>query len=119
MNQQAMKRRTKEFSLRVIHLCQELPNDYVSRRIGDQLLRSGTSIGANYRAACRARSPKEFIAKLGIVEEEADEAMFWMETLIESNIVPEQLIKPLLKEANEILSIIVATIRTARSNLKK
>jgi len=79
MNQEDMKKRTKEFAKRIINLCRKLPNSREGRLIGDQIFRSGTSIGSNYRAACRARTPAEFIAKLGIVEEEADETLFWLE----------------------------------------
>jgi four helix bundle protein len=84
------------------------------RHIGGQLLRSGTSVGANYRAACRARSPAEFCAKLGIVEEEADESIYWMELLVEGQLVPERLLSNLVKEANEIVALVVASIKTAR-----
>ena len=102
-----MKRRTKKFGLRVIRLVQSLPNDHVSRRLGDQLLRSGTSVGANYRAACRGRSTAEFCSKLGIVEEETDESIYWMELLVESNLVKESLVTDLIAEGSEILAIVV------------
>ena len=82
--------------------------------IGKQLLRSGTSVGANYRAACRARSPQEFRAKLGIVEEEADESSYWIELLVEAGLVKETLVEGLLKEANEILAIVIASIKTSQ-----
>jgi four helix bundle protein len=85
--------------------------------MGKQLLRSGTSVGANYRASCRARSPAEFVAKMGIVEEEADESAYWMELLIESGLVPERRLKDLLAEANELVAITVASIRTARKRI--
>jgi four helix bundle protein len=88
---EAFKQRTKKFALRVIRLVDSLPNRRSARVMGDQLLRSGTSVGANYRAACRARSRKEFCSKLGIVEEEADESAYWMELLIESNTVRQVL----------------------------
>jgi four helix bundle protein len=80
------------------------------------LLRCGTSVGANYRAACRARSPAEFCSKLGIVEEEADESIYWIELLIEAEIVRQELLQDLLQETNEILSMVVASIKTAKSN---
>jgi four helix bundle protein len=115
---QDLQTRTKKFSLRIIRLCQALPNGFVSRRIGDQLVRSGMSVGANYRAACRARSSAEFIAKMGIVEVEADETIYWMELLIESEIMKGPDLQPLMKEANEIVAMIVASIRTARGNMK-
>jgi four helix bundle protein len=111
-----LKRRTKAFSLRVIRLVTSLPQGLVPYTIGKQLLRSGTSVGANYRAACRARSSAEFCAKLGIVEEEADETIYWMELLTESGIVREELLRELRVEANEILSIVVASIKTARKH---
>ena len=114
-----LKPRTKRFALRVIRLVRSLPNDDVARVISKQLLRSGTSVGANYRAACRARSPAEFCAKMGIVEEEADESAYWMELLIEAEIVKEQLLEELLAEANELVAIVVASIRTARENNPK
>ena len=83
MDQTEMKRRTKEFAKEIIRLCRKLPNNREGRLIGDQIFRSGTSIAANYRAACRARSKAEFISKLAIVEEEADETLFWLEIIIE------------------------------------
>ena len=82
------------------------------------MLRSGTSVGANYRAACRARSTADFIAKMGIVEEEADESVYWMELLVESGIVKAELLEPLTKEGNEILAITVASINTARKRMR-
>jgi len=117
MTAEEMKGRTKKFALRVIRLVQSLQQDHVTRTIGGQLLRCGTSVGANYRAACRGRSKAEFRAKLGIVEEEADEAALWMEILIESGLVHEDLLSDLRREANEILSIVVASITTARGSL--
>ena len=108
-----MKQRTKQFALRTIRLVQSLGADDVSRTLGKQLLRSGTSVGANYRAACRARSKAEFRSKLGIVEEECDESMYWMELLIEADLVKENLLSDLLSEADEILRIVVASIKTS------
>lgn len=109
-----LKDRTKKFALRIIKLVNALPNTISGRAIGNQLIRCGTSIAANYRAACRARSKTEFIAKLGIVEEEADESIFWIEMLVESGLVKASLVKSLLQENNEILSIIIASKKTAR-----
>jgi four helix bundle protein len=106
-------KRTKLFSLRIIKLVSALPNNSVGKTIGNQLLRSGTSVGANYRAACRGRSTAEFISKLGIVEEEADECIYWLELIIESTLQPEILVRPLLQEANELLAITVASRKTA------
>lgn len=92
--------RTKKFALRIIKLVDSLPNTLVGRTIGGQLIRSGTSVSANYRAACRGRSKAEFIAKLGIVEEEADESCHWLEMIIEAELMDERLVKDLLREAN-------------------
>jgi four helix bundle protein len=115
MDQDDMKQRTKQFFLNIIKFCKMLPNHFVAGRIGDQLLRAGTSVGAKYRAACRARSRKEFTSRLGIVEQETDETLFCVEILVESSIVPRDEVINLWKEGNEILSIIVATIKTSRS----
>jgi four helix bundle protein len=104
-----MKQRTKAFALRVIKLVNSLSKDLVSRRLGDQLLRSGTSVAANYRAACRARSKADFINKLGIVEEEADESALWMELLIDSGLVLQSRLGKLLDESNQLTAIIVAS----------
>ena len=109
-----LRKRTKSFALRVIALVDRLPRGKSSDVIGRQLLRSGTSVGANYRAACRAKSRADFISKIGTVEEETDESMFWMELLIESGSVQEQLLKDLMHESQEILAIIVSSIRTVR-----
>ena len=109
-----LRRRTKQFALRVIRAVQALPDDKVARHIGGQLLRAGTSVGSNYRAACRGRSTAEFVAKLGIVEEEADESQFWMEMLIEADLMPEPKLASLHEEAGEILAIVVSSIKTAR-----
>jgi len=109
-----LRRRTKEFALRVIRAVQALPDDKVARHIGGQLLRAGTSVGSNYRAACRGRSTAEFVAKLGTVEEEADESQFWMEMLIEADIMPAPKLASLHEEAGEILAIVVSSIKTAR-----
>ena len=114
MTQDEMKTRTKKFALRVIKLVESLPKTKTADVIGRQLLRSGTSVGANYRAACRGKSTADFISKLSIVEEEADESMFWMELLIEAEIVKETLLSNLLDEANQILSMIVSTIKTSK-----
>jgi four helix bundle protein len=111
---EVFKKRTKDFGLRVIKLVESLPNSWTTRTLGQQLLRSSTSIGANYRAACRARSRAEFRAKLGICEEEADESLYWMEILIESNKVKASLLKDLMREGKEILAIIISSIKTSR-----
>jgi len=98
--QDDLKDRTKRFAVRVIRLCEALPKGRTTDVIGGQLLRCGTSVGANYRAACRARSPAEFIAKVGIVEEECDESLFWMELMIEAGLVPEERLSDLMREAD-------------------
>jgi four helix bundle protein len=118
MEQYDLKERTKRFALQVIKLVENLPKGKTSDIIGKQLLKSGTSVGANYRAACRAKSTADFISKMGIVEEEADESIYWMELLIEAGIVGTNKIESLLKEANELLAIAVSSIRTARRNKK-
>jgi four helix bundle protein len=109
--------RTKQFALRIIKLFQALPKTGESQVIGKQMLRSGTSLGANYRAACRARSKAEFYSKICIVVEETDETLFWMELLIEAKIVPEKKLSPLFKEGTELLSIFSKARKT--TSLKK
>lgn len=117
MNEQELKDRTKQFSLRVIKLVTSLPNTTVGRAIGKQLVRSGTSVGANYRAACRGRSKAEVIAKLGIVEEEADESAFWMELIMEDGLLKKELVQGLYKEAEELTAIMAASrISTSRNH---
>lgn len=110
-----MKERTKAFALRVIRLYQALPKTTEAQIIGKQLLRSGTSVAANYRAACRGRSNAEFYSKISIVIEEADESFFWMEILFEANIIPKERLEDLIKETEEILKIMA----TARKNSRK
>lgn len=109
-----LRTRTKQFALRVMKLVDALPNTRGGDIIGRQLFRSGTSVGANYRAAQRGRSRAEFCAKLGIVEEECDESSYWLELLVESGMVAEELLADLMREANEITAMVVASIRTAR-----
>jgi four helix bundle protein len=115
MTQDEMKQRTKKFALRVIKLVESLPATRTSAVLGKQLLRSGTSVGANYRAACRAKSLPDFIAKLGIVEEEADESVYWIELLIDSNQIKLKLVESLLDEANQIVAIVVSALRTSKA----
>jgi four helix bundle protein len=112
MDEQAFKNRTKKLALNVIRVVESLPRSRTADVIGRQLIRSGTSVGANYRAACRGRSTADVIAKLRIVEEEADESIYWMELLTEANIVSEESIAGMLKETDEILAMTVASIRT-------
>ena len=115
MNQDEMKRRTKDFALRIIRLVEALPRNVVADTIGRQLVRSGTSVAANYRAACRAKSRADFVAKMGTVEEESDETSFWIDLLVAADLVPRPKLDALLKEADEITAIVVASIRTART----
>jgi four helix bundle protein len=112
--QEQLRDRTKRFALRIIRLFRHLPRTTEAQVLGKQLLRAGTSVGANYRAVGRARSKAEFISKMGIVVEEADETVFWIECLIESEIVKAKLLADLLSEANELLAIFAASQRTAR-----
>ncbi|MEJ7591086.1 MAG: four helix bundle protein [Planctomycetaceae bacterium] len=114
MDQTELKKRTKQFGLCVMKMVGALPNDSVGRAIGGQLVRSGTSVGANYRAACRGRSKAEFIAKLGIVIEEADESGYWMELIIEGGLLPTDKVEQLLDEANQITAIMVASRKSAQ-----
>jgi four helix bundle protein len=118
MNEDDLKRRTKQFGLRVIKLVESLPNTTASKTIGHQLLRSGTSVGANYRAACRGKSKADFIAKIGLVVEEADESLYWLELLQEAGIIPVERLQDLKKEADELVAIFTASIKTARTHLK-
>jgi four helix bundle protein len=113
MDEKELKARTKKFALRVIKLVGALPKTVEGRAIGSQLIRSGTSVGANYRAACRGRSKPDFVAKLGIVEEEADASAFWMELIIESDMMKRELVDPLLQEANELVAIMTASRKSA------
>ena len=115
---QQCKRRTMQFALRILKLCRSLPKTDESRAIARQLIRCGTSVGANYRAVIRARSRPDFISKLGIVVEEADETVFWLELLVEGGIVPQPKMKLLLQEANELLAMFAAAQLTAKSNKK-
>ncbi len=116
MNEIQLKNRTKEFAKNIIKLCRKLPNNREGRLIGNQLFRAGTSVAANYRAACRGRSKAEFVSKLAIVEEEADESMFWLELIKEMNICREPLVDDLIKESDEIVAIAVSSIRTTKKN---
>ena len=108
--------RSQQFALRVVRMFRALPRADEARILGKQVLRSGTSVAANYRAACRARSRAEFAAKIGVVVEEADETVFWLELLVEAGIVPASKMTELLAEANELLAIFSASQRTARSS---
>ena len=115
MNKEEFKQRTKRFALQIIEFVQKLPISSITAIISRQLLRCGTSVGANYRAACRAKSKADFIAKMGIVEEEADETLYWFELLVEADIVQHEDVAHLMAEGDEILAIVVSSIRTART----
>ncbi len=116
MDENQLKNRTKDFAKNIIRLCRKLPNNMEGRLIGNQIFRSGTSIAANYRAACRARSTADFVAKLSIVEEEADETFFWLELIKEMGILNEDMLTSVMNENNEILAIIVSSIKTSRKS---
>ena len=111
---EGMKERTKQFAIRIVAVVQSLPRSREGDVLGKQLLRSGTSVAANYRAICRARSKAEFISKMGIVVEEADETVFWLELLADAGLVQPGRLTLLLQEANELLAICAASLRTAK-----
>src|SRR5215831_15067144 len=108
-----LKVRTKQFALRVMKLIDALPRRIQGRAIANQIIRRATSVAANYRAPCRARSRAEFIAKIGVVEEEADETCFWLELIIDSGLLTEERIRPLLSEAGELVAIMAASRKSA------
>lgn len=114
MNEREFKGRTKKLALRTIRVLEALPKTRTADTLGRQLLRSGTSVGANYRAACRAKSPADMVAKLAIVEEEADESVYWLELLADAKLIRAARLAPLIAEFNEILSMIVASQKTLR-----
>ena len=114
MDADDLKQRTRTYALRIIRLVEALPQGRTAEVIGKQLLRCGTSVGANYRASCRAKSSADFIAKMGIVEEESDESIYWIELLVETGLVKKSRVSDLLDEANQLVAIIVSSIRTAR-----
>src|SRR5580704_7279298 len=114
MTREEMKGRTKVYANRIVKLCSALPNNWVAQTLGKQLLRSGTSVGANYRAVCRAKSKSDFINKLRIVEEECDESLFWMELLACNNLIKVSRLAKLMNEADEILAIVVSSAKSAR-----
>jgi len=119
MANENLKQRTKLFALRIIKMVEHLPESKTSRTLGNQVLRSGTSVAANYRAGCFAKSKRDFINKLKTVEEEADETIFWLELIEESGIFSSNKLLSIKTEAHEILAIIIASIKTARKNQKK
>ena len=116
MKQHDLQLRTKRFALQIIQFCERLPNDETSKILRQQLLRAGTSVGANYRAACRGKSKPAFISKMGDVLEEADESGFWLELLTDAGKVEEKIAAPLLAEATELVAIAISSINTAKCN---
>ena len=112
----ALQDRTKEFAIRVVRMFRSLPKTDEARILGKQVLRSATSVAANYRAACRSRSKAEFTSKMGVVVEETDETVFWLELLVETGVVPMSKMEGLVSEANELLAIFAASRRTARKH---
>lgn len=119
MNANDLKDRTKQFALRALRLSASLPNTIEARAIKGQLVRAATAVGANYRACCRGRSTAEFIAKIGVVEEEADECAFWLEVVIESALLKEVQVQPLLDEANQLTRIMAQSRITASTRAKR
>jgi four helix bundle protein len=109
-----LKQRAKAFALRVVKLVESLPRSQTGRTLGNQLLRSATSVAANYRAACRARSNADFIAKMGIVEEETDESVFWIEMLVDTQLIARSRVEDLIDEGSQLTAIWVSSINTAR-----
>src|ERR1043166_6756585 len=118
MTTDELKQRTKQFALRVTMLVDALPKTVKGRVIANQIMRSATSVGANFRPPCRAWSRAEFIAKIGVVEEEADETAFWLELIIDSKIRSERQLAPLLKEASELVAIMASSRKSAVANRK-
>ena len=116
MDEVTFKNRTKQFALSTLRLVEALPQGRTAQVMGTQLFRSASSVGANYRAACRGKSTADLIAKLAIVEEETDESLYWMELLLEGGVVREDRLRPLMSEANEILAMTVASIKTLKLN---
>jgi len=119
MTKEELKDRTKKFAILIIKLVDDLPDTKAGRTIGNQIIRSGTSVGANYRTACRARSDADFISKITIVEEECDETLFWLELIVESNLLEKERLLALIKEADELTAIFTASGKTARQNNPK
>ena len=116
MDSEELKARTKAFAVRIVKMTEALPPTRAAEIVARQLIRSATSVGANYRAACRARSRREFASKIGIVTEEADESLYWLEILVEADIMSEPRLANLIREANELTAIFAASSYTARQN---
>jgi four helix bundle protein len=117
MNPEDLKRRTKQFALRILKLVAALPNTVQGRTLGGQLVRAGTAVGANYRATCRSRSKAEFVARIGVVEEEADESAYWMELIVEGELLKDEQVAPLLNEATELAKIMASSRISASAKL--
>ena len=117
MDSDDLKKRTKRFALRILKLVAALPNTVQGRTIGGQLVRAGTAVGANYRATCRSRSKAEFVARIGVVEEEADESAYWMELIVEGELLKQEQVEPLLNEANELAKIMASSRISASATL--
>ena len=116
MTKEDLKKRTRLFAIMIINLVDELPKTKAGHTIGNQIIRSGTSVAANYRAACRARSSKDFISKITIVEEESDETLFWLELIVEANLLKKDKLQNILKEADELTAIFTTTGKSAKNN---
>lgn len=116
MNSEELKKRTKKFALQVIEAVKRFPRTMPGEIVGRQVVRSATSVGANYRSACRAKSHADFISKLGIVEEEADESLYWLELAVDAKLMDVTDAAPMIKEADELTSIFTASRKTARRN---
>ena len=117
MNAIELKKRLQIFALRIIKLTESLPNNITGRTLGSQIIRSGTSPGANYRSACLGKSDKDFLNKLKMVEEELDETIYWLELIIQSELIKENLLKDLIKENNELFKIICSSITTMKKKI--
>jgi four helix bundle protein len=113
------RERTFRFGIRCVRLVESLPKTISAQTIGRQLLRAGTSVGANYRAAVRGRSRADFVSRMGIVEEESDEALYWIDVLVELEVIPSNRVEELRREADEIIAITVSSIKTARKGPRK
>jgi four helix bundle protein len=117
MNADDLRKRLKVFALRIIKLSESLPNNITGKTLGNQIIRSGTSPGANYRAACLGKSDKDFLNKLKMVEEELDETLYWLELIVESGLLKANLLDDLIKENQELFKIIVSSITTMKKKL--
>jgi four helix bundle protein len=116
MTKDELKKRTKRFAIEIIKLVDELPNTTAGRTIGNQIIRSGTSVASNYRSACRARSNADFVSKITVVEEESDETLFWLELIVDGNLLKKESVLELLKEADELTAIFTSSGKTAKQN---